>query len=250
MFRATLSLLLFGCLAAPLAAHEFWIEPHDTTLSTGDTLRPIVKIGTGFEGETFPFDARAYRQIIWTTSEGGDLRSDAQSPEKIKFTGLMSGLHILGVEANPQTLAHDTVKAFQDYIVEVGLAERIDASDPGLVPGGPIIERYQRFSKTLVHFDTRAGADRAIGLRYEWVKQSDGFLLLADGTPQADFPAFLFCRDAAGDIAPPRPYRTDGQGRITPVIAAAQTCLLNATFVSRQKDRSWLSAWTSLFFQM
>ena len=247
MLRQALRLLALCLLSGPVVAHEFWIEPQSMTLATGDELRPVVKIGTDFEGEPHPFDPRAYRRIIWTASDADAAGNGATRAQR--FTQRAPGMHILGVESNPQVLSHDTVTEFTAYIAEIGLSGRVETADPGLVAGGPIIERYQRFSKTLVRFSDRSGSDRPIGLRYEWVRQADAFQLLADGAPGAHHPVFLFCRDGEGAVAERQSYETDAQGRIALAGERGQTCLLNATFISRQQDRSWLSAWTSILFE-
>ena len=250
MFRHAAYLLAAGLVAWPVAAHEFWIEPQAMRLAMDDTLRPVVNIGTEFDGIEHPFDPRAYRQVIWTAAQSfvGTNGARVDRP-KVAFTAQAPGLHVLAVESNPQVLSHASNTEFLAYIEEVGLSGHLDTTDPGLVPGGPVIERYQRFSKTLVHFGNRVGEDIRVGLQYEWVQQDDGLQLFAKGEPRADHPAFLFCRQDGQNSVELNSYRTDAQGYIYPSIEARDLCLLNATFVTRQIDRSWLSAWTSIFFE-
>ena len=153
MLRRLFQLLVIGFLAGPAAAHEFWIEPQSTTLAAGDTLRPTVKVGMNFEGVSYPFEPRAYRKVVWI-SPGEDYAGMGVAPTtQAEFDQLAPGLHVLGVESNAQALTHGSVEDFLNYVEEVGLSGRVDTTNPGLVPGGPIIERYRRFSKTLVHFE-------------------------------------------------------------------------------------------------
>ena len=177
--------LLLAIAAAPLVAHDFWIQP----------LRFQTAVGQPFPA-TFLVGHAAFRQrwdlgadhILLLNDFFGSSRRDVRADLKPigGATDLVTrfdtpGLHVLAMQS---TFALSDLPAirFNDYAKAEGLALVIAARQQAGATGSNGRERYSRRAKALVQVGVQSTANtqiatRAIGLKLEIVPERNPYAL-------------------------------------------------------------------------
>lgn len=237
--------------AAPLQAHEFWIEPDIVTEQQGSFFAPIVRIGEEMRGREFPFKPDAYERVIWSGPEATQILTDpAELQSPLRLPKQAPGVHVFAIKTYGQEHIYGSEQSFERHVRSLGLKDVVDTTDAGIATGGKVIETYRRFSKTLVRFDDGENVDQALGFEKEWVRTPDGFQLLSKGSPVLQYPAFVYCKSHDEPSVEPTLLFTDDAGLVTPISPKGSACLINSVFLKRQADGSWSSDWVSIHFSI
>jgi hypothetical protein len=250
----------FLICAGPLAAHEFWIDPVKSTPVLNETVPLVIRIGSDFKGDTYPYvraldrgfavvDAKGIHKL--KTLDGDDPAAD------YKFTA--PGLAIVWHQRAPEPVLFATMARFEENLVEEGhevLAAQHRAAGKPLTS---IRENFSRHAKALVQVGAaKGGSDRAVGMTLELVAEANPYDLTAEkplpvrlfhvGKPLANTLVKVFNRD---DPTSPRRIRTDAEGRIAIDISRPGEYLVAAVHMlpaSAADKADWISLWASLTF--
>ncbi len=258
--------LAAALLAAPVRAHQFWIELSPARPAEGELLRLDLRVGERFQGEPV---ARDGRRIVLFAATGPDgqaapvLGRDGEAPAGF-FRPARAGVHAVAYVSN-DTYLELPGQEFEAYLLEEGLeavsalrAERGESRRSGR-------EKYSRSAKALVVVGATedGGWSRRLGLPVELVPErspfrssGDGELTVrlfaggAEGAPLAGCRLTALRRDApaAAQVA-----RTDGDGRASFGIAERGDWIVHGvTMAPAEGDpqADWKSTWTSLTWRV
>jgi len=236
--RILLVLLVFA--AAPLRAHDFWIEPSTFTPAVGETVTASLRVGQDFEGDPV---ARSSQLLNAFIARDADRQWNVGGFENEDPAGLLrverDGLTVVGYRSNPYTHSL-TGEQFRRFLSEEGIE--------GVAVRGDVRERFIRYAKTLLVVEKSADLDRILGFRCEIVRESKhGFRLLYEGKPLANALVVALHRDGARLSA-----RTNREGRVTLRTEQRGQWLVKAVKVVRAPAGSgadWESLWPSLTFE-
>lgn len=256
--RATL--LLLGALAAPLAAHDFWIEPSTFHPAPGEPVELRLRVGERFHGDPVAFDPRRVESFRGVGAGGTlEVAGEAGDEPAGRFHPPAPGDWWIVYDSEPAPIELEGA-AFERYLAEEGLetvlAER-RARGESARPGREI---YSRCAKSVV----RAGsggpaAPRRVGLELELVLEEapsgPGDLrvqLIFRGEPLAG--ARVVALTATRPDAPLVAH-TDDDGRAVLPLAAGGVWLVKSVHMvpapaDRRDEADWESLWASLTLEI
>lgn len=251
-------------LAAPIAAHEFWIELSPARPAAGELLKLDLRVGERFLGEPV---ARDERRIVLFAATGPDGNSvDVPGREGQAPAGFLRlaqpGVHALAYVSNDAYLELPADQ-FEAYLLAEGLDEvSATRARRGAVRSSGR-EKYSRSVKALVVVGSAEdeGWSRRLRLPLELVPErspfrpSDGelaFRLLggAEGRPLAGCRLTALRRDAPDA---PQVARTDGQGRAAFRVTEPGEWIVYGLVMAEVDDdpqADWKSTWTSLTWRV
>ncbi len=251
MFKAFLRILVLSQTVAMAAhAHEFWVEPDRMMIPEGGVMVPVLTIGEQLSGETYRFQPQAYAQAIWSgPADQVDFSRWPLSGPKPAFRAFAPGLHSVAVATFPQKLTYATADDFHAFLAEVGREDLWPWETDSPAAPIQIRETYRRYAKTIVHFTARTGMDRRVGLRREWVWDTDAFVLFDREAPKANQKTKVTCRTGPAPQAVTEIHMVTGQdGTIRPALPSGGRCLINTVFMEKDAGQDmWKSDWVSLF---
>lgn len=249
--------------ASPVAAHEFWVEPHDFVIAANERIKADLRIGQDFKGDAFPFipsrfaEFRLHDRLGQTDVEGvtGDLPA-------LNLVPRTEGLAIITYVSSGDRIRFREWDKFAEYLDLEGLDSIPARHDARGLPRDDITEIYTRCAKTLVAIGDDAGeADRATGMRLELVAGENpltltpgtkmSFTLLWEGKPLADTQVALFRKGDDGAAGTRTLTRTDDSGRASFTIPASGVYMAAGVhMIEAPADRNadWQSYWASLTF--
>jgi len=253
--------LLLSLVAAPAAAHEFWIEPATYRPDPDRTLQVRLRVGDGYPGETYPRNPKHLKSFaLHTAGKRRDIPGAAGSDPagSVRLDG--PGAHLLGYTSFPSRIELPAEK-FEAYLKEEGLehvsrrrAERGESAEPGR-------ELYARCCKALllVPGGRSDGFDRILGHTLELVPERDPasvrageelpVRLLHEGVPKKGALVRAFPRDRG---SPPLLARTDDRGRVRLRLPRGGVWMVSTIHMQRARpgrDVEWESLWASLTFR-
>jgi uncharacterized GH25 family protein len=257
---AALASLVVVAGAAPLSAHDFWIEPSAYRAAAGSPIDIALRVGEGYRGDDVARDETRIRRFLVAGPAGEQAipGENGVSPAG-RVTLQTEGLVVLGYHNRPSAITLEADK-FEAYLGEEGL-ERISAlraargekSKPGR-------EIYSRCAKALVVFGRRStgGHDRRLGLPLELVPEANPYLanggrlrvrVLFHDRPLEGALVVALAREA-----PDRTLsaRSDAEGRVVLDLAGDRTWLVKTVHMVPAPAGSgadWESLWGSLTFQ-
>ncbi|WP_375261116.1 DUF4198 domain-containing protein [Palleronia sp.] len=253
-------------LAAPVAAHEFWIEADDYTIAPGDQLSASLMVGQDFHGSSYAYiPVNFHRFDLAIGGEDphpvpGRIGDRPALQTEIEADGLVTIIHV----TRDYELTWDTWREFTDFVEHKAGAGVLEAHAQQGYPQEDVREVYTRYGKALVAVGEGAGDDRAFGLPTEIVARENPYTgdltdgldvrLYYDEEPRADARIEVFSKSGPDDTRL-ETVRTDAEGRATIPVEAGRTYLLNAV-VFRQPseeldlafDPMWETLWASLTF--
>jgi len=226
--RATLSLVLATGLAAPLSAHDFWIDLPSHRATSGAPIQ--LRLSIGDVGAVEPWETlwrkivslRAYGPGGVTDQQGGIMPTTKADPggALIALTG--AGTHVVAFESY-QSESDLPAAEFNDYAVHEGLTPALEKRKADGTSETRGRELYSRRAKALVQIGDRPTDDaiRPIGQTLEIVPERNPYALAAGdplpvrvyyrGAPLVGASVTMERLDAAP--APRKPQRTDMDGR-------------------------------------
>ena len=266
MFSRVLT-VAFGLLISVvpnLSAHEFWIEPVDHFLATGDTLEANLKVGQNYSGSTFPFLPERLVQFSITGPTGTrDVTGTVGDMPAGQLADLPDGLHVMAYESTTDKLTFSKWEKFKSYVTYEGNDWAVAAHLAADLPKTGFTEAYRRYAKSLVQVgpDSVGGSDRQIGLAIEFVALGSPYAL-ASG--QTELPVQLMWQGAPlaqqrinvfhlAETVSLSELTTDQNGTALVPIAARGRYLLNSVHMelnTLDPAIAWNSYWASLTFQI
>ena len=247
--------------AGSATAHEFWIEAVSYQVETGEELVANLKNGETFEGTTlsyFPRDFSRFEIIQNNSVQPVEARLGDRPALNVTVPG--DGLVSVVYEATPSFVTYrewEKFTRFADHKDFPNIAARHASNG---FPDVPFKERYTRHAKALIAVGAGQGADRAVGLKTEFValtnpydKGFDGTMrvqVLRDGTPRADAQVEVFDRPIDGEVEVTF-YRTDTDGIAAIPVTAGHTYLFDAVVLEPIKgddNAVWDTFWAALTF--
>ena len=256
----TIAALVLG--AAPLRAHDMWIEPTTFSPSTGDIVGLKLRVGQDLLGDPLPADPALINQYVF---EDGTGRRPVVARNGADPAGLLRvaspGLIVVGYRSNPSRVDMSAEK-FNQYLKEEGLDAIAALRSRRKETGAPARDLFARCAKSLVLSGTpsEAQGDRVLGFTLE---------LLAERNPYAtpagrDMPFRLTYerQPLAGALvvainksnpAEKLTARTDADGRVRLRLNRAGVWLVKAVHVvpaPEGANADWASYWASLTFEL
>ncbi|NRB34525.1 MAG: DUF4198 domain-containing protein [Rhodobacteraceae bacterium] len=240
--------------------HEFWLDPAAYQVEKGERVQVSMRNGEAFEGfELAYFSTRSTRfdQVMGDGLEAIEARpGDLPAFDRVVD---QSGLLILAHETAAASITYkewEKFAAFAKHKDFPDITARHEAR--GLARDG-FSESYTRHVKTLVGVGDARGADRALGLRTEFVALANPYTddltalpvqLLLDGAPRVDAQVEIFDRAPDGTVTITL-QRTDDDGQTTIPVTQGHSYLLDAVVLAEasEEDKAvWSTFWAALTF--
>ncbi|WP_436399364.1 DUF4198 domain-containing protein [Roseobacter sp. S98] len=262
---------LFGLVmmvaGLPAVAHEFWIEPEEYQVESGEVITANLRNGENFEGTALGwfdsnftrFDIAAGGTIVPVEGRPGDYPAlNMQAPGD----GLMVVLH----ETTPARLTYREWEKFLKFAAHKDFPDAAATHDARGWSKEKFRESYTRHVKALIAAGDGSGQDRAFGLETEIVAldnpYADGFAgpmrvqVFYNDAPRPDAQVEIFTRDPAGAVEVTL-ARTDGDGIASVPVKAGHEYLLDAVVLREAEGAGsdpdapvWRTLWAALTFRV
>lgn len=237
--------LLVLCRAAPLPAHDFWLQPSAYSLTADTPTSMTLQVGHGQFRQRSPIPTRRIVQFLAIAPDGTatDLRPRLQLGQLSKdgdFELHELGAHILILQTDNRAQTHLPPIRFNDYLKAEGLTPALQQRDRLHQTDRDGSERYSRCAKSIVQVGSMMAQPRSqvtepVGLPLEIVPEVNPYR-----TPQpANFPVRVFYEghplsgalvkltDLRKDASPYEAHLTDSGGHATFEMPRAGSWLLN-----------------------
>ncbi|MDQ5859056.1 MAG: DUF4198 domain-containing protein [Acidobacteriota bacterium] len=259
--RAAVAIFL---AAAPLFAHDFWIEPSTFRPEVGTSVGIALRVGEGFRGDPVArAPGRISRFVLVSPSRETPIEGvTGHDPAGVARVS-EAGLQIVGYRSKSSKVELEAEK-FEEYLKEEGL-ERIVAERARRGESAkPSREIYSRCAKAILAAGGggagKSDPDRVLGFTLELVPEKNPYASPTGGS----FPVRLEYggRPLAGALvvalnrAAPEmrlSARTDSKGRVSFALAKPGAWLVKSVHMVRAPAKSgadWESLWASLTFEI
>ena len=252
------------CLvAAPLSAHEFWIDVSHGVADPGAEVTAALRVGQDLKGASHPYLSARFTDFVLVHEDNvwpvagreGDRPGATIRPTE-------PGLYIIAQRSVPFLLTYDEPGLFAKFLDYEGLSPFLEDHRARGLPETGFAERYLRHAKALFQVGPVEGArtDRLLGgLELELVAETNPFAagltelparLYDNGAPAADRQVALFHR--AGEQVGRTIHQTDAAGRVILPLRGPGEYLLSSVSLSPRDEEpvAWQSEWASLFFRL
>jgi uncharacterized GH25 family protein len=261
--------LVFGGLAAlvvaaPAAAHDYWLEPDSFFPAAGKAVAVRLHVGDHFAGEEErPFQKKpTLRFQLIGNGETVDLAArgrDGRTPVA-RVTFPAAGTYLLALDRGSHTIRLEADK-FNKYLAEEGLGAVLEARRRAGEEQAAGRERYSRYIKALVQAGARQDDTwkRVLGQRLEVVPQANPYdrkagaampvRVLFEGKPLAG--AKVFAHRRAGKKTVTQTAVTSAEGLATFKLDGEGAWLVRLVHMRRSsgdKEADWESFWAALTF--
>jgi hypothetical protein len=247
---------------APVAAHDFWIEPTTYAPQTGTIVGIRARVGDGFLGDPVPRDPSLLDRMVVEDGSGPRpvVGRDGGDPAGL-LRVTAAGLHVVGYVGRPSRVELAAAK-FNTYLKEEGLDHVVATRTRLNQSGSDARELFTRCAKTLVlagvpRPDQR---DRALGCALELLAERSPYALAAgqtlpvrltyEGRPlEGALVVAINRRHASERIS----ARSDRDGRVRLHLPAGGTWLVKAVHMvpaAAGANADWSSFWASLTFEL
>ncbi|MGX9356447.1 DUF4198 domain-containing protein [Roseobacteraceae bacterium S113] len=259
-FTAALALLL--PLAAPSAAHEFWIDPLAFTVPSGETIEADLRNGEGFEGSAFTYNPRRFRRFDFVL-DGATTAVEGRPGDRpaARIEAPEDGLHVIVHETTDQKITYKDFAKFEAFLKHKDWPQLAAEHRARGLPEESFVERYSRYAKALVAVGDGAGADAPVGLQTEIVALANPYVeglrempvqVLLDGAPRAGAQVELFARAPDGAVAVSL-HKADDQGVARLPVLPGHAYLADAVVIRAIEPEQagapvWESLWAALTF--
>ncbi|MDW3225670.1 MAG: DUF4198 domain-containing protein [Paracoccaceae bacterium] len=245
--------------------HEFWIDPEEYQVETGDPLVANLRNGQNFEGITLAwFDNRFTRFELAQGQATLPVQGRIGDTPALNTTAPDGGLLVILHETTPASLTYKEWEKFLKFAEHKDFANAAsDHADAGWPLQG-FRESYTRHAKSLVAVGDGLGADRAYGLATEFVALSNPYdpdfdnqmrvRVEYNGAVRPDAQIEVFDRARDGSVSVTM-TRTDGAGIATVPVSPGHTYLFDAVVLrpsamAGTSDTApvWETLWAALTF--
>ena len=214
--------LVLSLVAAPVAAHELWIEPLDYQIAADGTLQADIVNGETFEGSRLPYlGQRITRFEVFAGGASAPVEGRMGDRPALNRPALAPGLNVVVYEAAAATVTYATLAKFESFVTHKDLGPAIARHLARGLPLTEFKEVYSRQSKTLIAAGDGAGADLVTGMETEIVALANPYTdplpdglpvrVLYQGAPRGDVQVEVFEKAPDGQVAVSF-HRTDADG--------------------------------------
>ncbi|MEO1638339.1 MAG: DUF4198 domain-containing protein [Pseudomonadota bacterium] len=257
--------LLLGLMAAPAAAHEFWLEPLEYQVPRDGTLEADIVNGEEFSGPKFAYLPQRFVNFMLFAGEERE-RVDGRPGDMpaMQVAPLAEGLNIAAYQAQNQTLTYEEWEKFQRFVDHKDFGDVRSMHEARGISLDGFREVYSRHAKTLIGVGDSAGEDRRVGLEVEIVALANPYTDdLANGMPvrvhyrydlRTDVQVEVFEKAPNGQVAI-NYYRTNDEGIATFPVRPGYEYLVDSVVLrepnielARETGASWETLWASLTF--
>jgi len=257
-----LLLAALALLAAPLRAHDFWIEPSTFQPAVGATVDVRLFVGQKFRGDALPRNPAMIERFVLASDEGVTAVSGRAADEPAGRVRIEApGLQLIGYRSRHTALSLEPAK-FEEYLREEGLEWVIAERAKRGQSQKPSRELFSRCAKALLSAGEggQTGYDRPFGFVLELIPERNPYALKAGD----ELPVRIFYdgRPLSGALVAALPreepdkklsQRSDANGRVTFRLPADGVWLVKAVHMipaSGNVDADWESLWASLTFEI
>ena len=252
-------------LAAPLSAHEFWIDPLSFRVAPDAPLQAHIRVGDKLKGAAFSYAPPNFKRFDVVV--GDTVIAVEGRPGDRPALDMVVGREGLGTVVHVTRDHKLTYADWQTFVkfcthkdFEWAIARHLERG----LSRDKVRERYSRHAKSLVALGAGAGADRVMGLEVEIVAEAnpvtddlaEGFpvRVLYQGAPRANVQLEVFERAPDGTVSI-RTTRTSAHGRARVKVKPGHFYLLDSVVmrelpVVAAADPAWESLWASLTFEV
>ena len=249
-----------------LSAHEMWLEPLDYTRTTNQRILAHEKVGQDFKGNEYSYLSSSYVSLEFTVNNQtkavearlGDIPAVSVLPQQ-------QGLAILSAETTSSSLVYEKMGAFESFVKSKGLDWVLKAHKKRGLPKNNFSEVYRRYAKSLVKVGHGKGNDKALGLDFEWVMETNPYTSSSKDKINAQllwkgkvFPnAHVSVFNRKGQSLVKTDLLTDKDGRVVIPRAHGGSFLINAVQMIEpskelveQTGAVWESLWASMTYYL
>ena len=265
-------------LAAPLAAHEYWLDPLDATPDAGGRLFANVRNGQDFAGTSLPYDPARMARLELVGADGARAVAARLGDFPAVQTDVgEAGVHVLLLDTHGKALVYDDLARFTEFLAYHGLEGRLAEHARRGLPERGIREIYFRHAKALVRaggpgggapdgdgagasgpYAPRGQPFELVPLEDPWASGTLSLALLSDGEPFPGAQVELFERTPDGAVTRTL-ARSDAAGRVRLDVSRPGEYLVNAVRLTEPGAEAreaagdapahWESRWASLTFE-
>jgi len=265
------SILIVFALSGQALSHEFWLEPVNYHVKSGELIKVHEKVGQDFKGNQYVYLPSSYQflnqtmgdKTVAVKSKLGDLPAVNEVVEG-------EGLLILSAETTPLDVTYEKWQKFESFIKNKGLDWVLVKHKERKLAEKNFVESYRRFAKTLIKVGHGKGSDHALGLGFEWVVETNPYTtkegpikaqLLWNGKPHPDAHVGIFNRRPSSGKNQSELIKseltTDGEGKIEIPRAKGGSFLINAVQMieapekmAKERNAVWESHWASVTYYL
>lgn len=257
--------LILSLVAAPVAAHEFWIEPLAYQVAPDVKLEAHIVNGQEFAGGNLAYLPQRFANFVLFAGEvttrvqgrPGDIPALNQDP-------VAEGLNVAAYQATNATVDYETWEKFQKFVDHKDFGDILSLHQARGLPEGGFSEVYSRYSKTLIGVGNSEGSDRRVGLETEIVALTNPYTDDLSGGFQmqvfyrndvrANTQVEVFKKADDGTVTIDL-YRTDDQGIATIPVEAGHAYMVDAVVLKEPgaelmeaSGAVWQTLWANLTF--
>ncbi len=250
--------------AAPLRAHDFWIEPSAFRPALDDKVSLVLRVGQNFTGNRLPYIPDWVADFRVTGPDGKHtIKSIMGDDPAGEFVPRAPGVYLAGYRSN-RTFVELEPEEFLEYLEKVGLEPIASLRKKRGESRDIAREFFSRCAKTLL--STRGagpgtGFDRVFGYTLELIPERNPYALapgealplrlLYEGQP---LPGALVVAFNSKRPEEKLHARTDAEGRVRLVLPHAGVWLVSAVHMiplpPSEPKAQWESFWASLTFEL
>ena len=257
--------LVISLLAAPVTAHEFWIEPTAYQVDGDMNLEAHIVNGQEFKGVRLSYLPQRFVNFVLFGSDTsaqvdgrpGDLPALQQAP-------IAEGLNIVAYQAKNATVDYETWAKFQGFVDHKDFGDVLSVHEARELPLDGFTEVYSRHAKSLIGVGDATGADRRVGLETEIVALTNPYTddVTAGFTVQvyyrndlrADTQVEVFERAPDSTVSISL-HRTNAEGIATFPVQPGHEYMVDAVVLREPSDQLaertgavWETLWANLTF--
>ena len=248
--------------AAPLAAHDMWIEPTTFSPDAGQIVGVRLRVGVDLLGDSLPRDPGLLNQFVFVDAAGSKPVVGRIGDDPAGFLRVaMPGLLVIGYRSNPSAVELPAEK-FNQYLKDEGLDAVAGLRARRNETGAAARELFSRCAKSLVlsGSQSQAQGDRLLGFTLELVAERNPYAIRTG----EDLPVRLTYekRPLAGALvvamnrlnpSEKQAARTDNDGRVRFRLRPGGMWLVKAVHMvpaPAGANAEWASFWASLTFEL
>jgi uncharacterized GH25 family protein len=247
--------------AAPLLAHDMWIEPMTFAPAAGEIVGLRLRVGQDFLGDPLPRDPALINQFVVDDRNGRKPVVGRAGADPAGFVRAAApGLLVVGYRSNPSAIVQPPDK-FTQYLKEEGL-DAVAASRVARGQVGSAREVFSRSAKSLLLSgpSSAADGDRALGFTLELVAERNPYTLNAGQDlpvrltyENRPLPGALVVAINRSNPMQKLSARSGKDGRVRFRLPRGGVWLVKAVHMVEAPagvDADWVSYWASLTFAL
>lgn len=251
--------------AAPVTAHEFWLEPTAYQVAADGNLEATIVNGQNFEGVVISyFPQRFARFDVNLGGVTAPVAGRVGNNPALQAPSLGEGLNIVAYQSTNATVTYEDWEKFARFAGHKGFLGYQEAHTSRGLPLVDFKEVYSRFVKTLIGVGSSAGADQRVGLETEFVALDNPYTddltagmrlqLFYGNDVRANTQIEVFEKPLETAETPVL-YQTDADGVATIQVLPGHSYLVNAVVLrepsaalASEFDAVWETLWASMTF--